>query len=338
MGQGAGEQLVQDDAHRRDADAQRAGQADGVLQALAVAGGVVVGRQRQHALADADPHVEGEALDLQNDADGRQGQIAVAHHQLVQDDIVHVKEEGGDGRRHAHRKDGRDALPRGKPDAGVEGDHRALAHPGQHHEEVAAGDAVGQAGGDARAQHLQPVGQQDEHEQRVEGDVQQPAQDDAEAGLLRAAHAAQKVGQHIGQHRRHAARHDDAGRVLPGVLVGVLARAQRRQDGPHAAAHDQGEQRGDGRPQVQRKGRHTAGLVLAALAQQPRDEGAAPDARQARQTQRDVEDGQDEGGPRHHVGVVGLADIEGVGHVVDQDDQLAGHRRQDHDPQRGGDG
>lgn len=78
--------------------------------------------------------------------------------------------------------------------------------------------------------------------------------------------------------------------------------------------------------------------MMPALAQQPGDQRAAADARKAGQTQGDVEHRQDQRGARHHIGVVGLPHKEGVRHVVDQHDQLAGHRGKDHFCQRGRDG
>lgn len=181
-------------------------------------------------------------------------------------------------------------------------------------------------------------GQQDKHKKGVQGDVQQAAQDDTGAGLPRAANAADEVGQHVGQDRGNAADDNDTGGVLLGVVVGVLTGTQKAQKRPHEQPRAQGKEGGDGQTQVQREGADLSGFLLSATAQQPRDERAAADARQSGQTQGDVEHGEDEGGGGHHVRIVGPPHKEGVRHVVDQNDQLAGHGGKDHFPQGCGDG
>ena len=333
-----GEQPIQQDAHRSHREAGATGQPHSALHAAAVAGGVVVGHQRHHALADADAHVQREAFHLQHDAHRRQRQIVVGHHQLVNDDIVQVKEEGGDGRGHPNTENGGNALRPGHARFGGEGDGGATPHPHQDHRKEEEGHAVGKAGGKPRAQHLLPVRQKDEHEQRVQGDVQNAAQNDAGAGLAGEADASYQVGKHVGKHRGHAADNDDAQGVLSGVFIGVCPCAQQLQHRLHEHKNTHGKQRRHCQPKIQREGAHPAGLLLVAFAQQSGDQRAAADARKACQTQGDVEHRQNEGGSRHHVGVVGLAHKKGVGHVVDQHDQLAGHRRKHHFGQRGMDG
>ena len=97
------------------------------------------------------------------------------------------------------------------------------------------------------------------------------------------------------------------------------------------------EQRGHEQGQIDGKGADAPGLLLLRLAQQAGDQRSAADARQPREAERDVEHGQDQGRGRHHVGIVRLADEKCIGHVVDQHDQLADHRRDDHLAQCGRD-
>lgn len=167
MGELHGKELIQSDADGRDGQAQPAGQTDGVLHPLLVPGGVVVGHQGHHALADADAHVQREALHLQHDSHGGQGQIVVGDHQLIDDDIVQIEQERGDSRGDAHAKDGHNAVPAGQAHSGREGDHRAPTHPHQHAHKEEEGDAVGKTGGQSGTQYLVTVRQQYEHEQRV---------------------------------------------------------------------------------------------------------------------------------------------------------------------------
>ena len=301
-----------------------------VAHALAVAGAVIVGDQRHHALTDAHAHVEREALHLEYDADGGQRHIVIGDHQFVDDDVVQVEQERGQRRGHTHGKHGGGVFPLWQARAGREGNDRIAPEADEDDGEVEEGHAVGKTGGDARAQHLRAFGQQHEHEQRIKGDVQKPAEDDAGACLPGHADAADEVGKHVGKHRRHAAKYDDAHGVLPGVFVGPLPRAQQGKQRTHEHADAHREQRRDRQPQIQRKGADAPGLVRLALPEQAGDQRTAADARQPGQTQGDVEHGQDQRSGRHHVRVVGLADIKGVRHVVDEYDELTDHRRQDH--------
>ena len=182
------------------------------------------------------------------------------------------------------------------------------------------------------------LGQQYKHKEGVQSDVQQATQDDTRAGLPGAANAADEVGQHVGQHCGNAADDNDTGGVLLGVVVGVLAGAQKAQKRPHEQPRAQGEEGGDGQTQVQREDADLSGLLGSATAQQPGDEGAAADACQSGQTQGDVEHGEDQGGGGHHVRVIGPPHKEGVCHVVDQHDQLAGYGGENHLPQGYGNG
>ena len=262
----------------------------------------------------------------------------VGHHQLVNDHIVQIEEQRSDGGGNAHPEHRHNAAALGQSCLGGEGDDGASAHPSQHHQEEEQGHAVGQASGQTGAQHLLAPGQQDKHKEGVQGDVQQAAQDDTRAGLPGAANAADEVCQHVGQYRGNAADDNDTGGVLLGVVVGVLAGTQQPQQRLHEQPRAQGEEGGDGQTQVQREGADLSGLLGSATAQQPGDEGAAADARQSGQTQGDVEHGEDEGGGGHHVRIVGPTHKEGVRHVVDQHDQLAGHGGKNHLPQGYGDG
>ena len=258
----------------------------------------------------------------------------VRDHQPVEHHVVEVEQEGRYRRGHAHGEHPGDAPPLRQPHARVEGYHGALPAAREHGAEKAAGDDVGEAGRRPRPQHLQPVRQQDEHEKRVERDVQQPAEHDAKARRGRAADAPQQVRQHIREHRGHAAGDDDAERVLPGKFKGVFPRAQQRQYGAHENAHGEGEERRYGQAQVYGERAHAARLVLPALPQQARDQRATADAGQPGQAGADIEYGQYERSGGDHVGVVRLRNVKRVRHIVDEHDELADDGRQHHHPQR----
>ena len=195
----------------------------------------------------------------------------MAHHQLIQNHIVHVEQEGGDGRGHPHPEDGPNAFPLGHASFEGEGNHRVPPHPGQHDHKEKKGHAVGKAGSQSGSQHLITVRHQHEHEQGVQGDIQKPAHDDTGAGLPGAADAADQVSQYIGEHRGDAADHNNAGGVLPGVLERIFPGSQKSQDRFHENRNPHRKQRRNDQPQVQGKRAGPFGLFLLALAQQPGD-------------------------------------------------------------------
>ena len=78
----------------------------------------------------------------------------------------------------------------------------------QHRPVIEQRDQVGKHGGDGRAPGLLSGGQKAEHQQRIQTDVQNAAQRDAEAGLQRPALRPQQVGEERVQRRGCAAQHD----------------------------------------------------------------------------------------------------------------------------------
>ena len=102
----------------------------------------------------------------------------------------------------------------------------------------------------------------------------------------------------------------------------------------------QGCRRGTPRPDRRRRagrqaeGRHPSGLFRALPPQQPHHQTAAPHAEEIRQGREGQENRQHQGAGGHHKGIVGAADKPGVRYVVHQRDELAGDRRDCHDPKR----
>ena len=177
--------------------------------------------------------------------------------------------------------------------------------------------------------------QEHKHKQRIQGNIQQPSQDNAGAGFPGAADAADQIGQHIGKHCGNAAHDNYAQGILPCISIGVLPGTQQLQHRLHKNGNADCKQRGNGQRQIQGKGAHPSGFLLTGLAQQTGNQGSAACPRQPRQTEGDVEHRQDQGCGRHHVGVICLPHKKGIRHVVDQNDQLAGHRRNNHFSQGG---
>ena len=114
------------------------------------------------------------------------------------------------------------------------------------------------------------------------------------------------------------------------MLVGSKQAEQRANEHPD----EYGKKQGDSQTEIYRKDAHAPSLVIPALPEQTGYERAAAHAGQAGKAKADVEHGQNKRGGRDHVRIVGLSDIEGVGHVVYKHDELAYHRRQNHDSQR----
>ena len=168
------------------------------MRALFVSGAEIVSHQRHHSLADTNAHVEREALDLEHDADGGQGQIVIGNHQLVDDHVVQIEQKRRYRRGDAHSEHAEHVGAAREPHFGRKRDRRSSSDAQQNEEEIEKGHAVGKAGGDTGAKHFIAVRQQHEHEQGVEGDVQKPAEYDADTGLLGKPDAADQVGQHIG--------------------------------------------------------------------------------------------------------------------------------------------
>ena len=104
--------FVQYNADRRADQPDPAREHDGILHPLAVAGGIIVGHNRHHALADTDADVEGQALDFQHNPDRRHLNVAVGRHQPADHNIVKVEQECGQRGGDSHIENAFDALLR----------------------------------------------------------------------------------------------------------------------------------------------------------------------------------------------------------------------------------
>ena len=208
------------------------------------------------------------------------------------------------------------------------------AQAAEDHGEVEQRHIVGDHRGDGRAGDLQPLREDDEHQQRIEGDVQDAAEAQAEGGVFCVTLAAQHVRQDDVQTARDAADDGRPHSIVAGIADRVVARAHHAQQRLHenvaGEAVEQREQRRAG--QGDRADR--PGLAQLAPAQQPGDERAAADAPERGQRVDEKEHRERQRGRRDLVGVLRHADEEGIGEVVDHGDELACDRRQREGQQR----
>ena len=277
----------------------------------------------------ADADVERQPLRLEDDSDRGEGDVAVGGHQPVQHDVVQVKEEGPHGGRQTDPEEGRQqccarqAVPQRKVQDGV-------VEPQDGHDEIGEGDRVGQGCCQAGAQDLMAGRQQDEHEERVQDDIDDAAHGDGEARLFGTADVAQQVPHGHGGDGRRGADDDDAGAVLAREIKGLPARPQGQQERPHENTGHDGEKEAHESREPDAEGGDSPRLFRVLFPHQTGNQGPAAGPRDVGDRDADIEDGQDQGRARHHVGIVGPPDIEGVRHIVDQDDQLRDHRRDRH--------
>ena len=87
-------------------------------------------------------------------------------------------------------------------------------------------------------------------------------------------------------------------------------------------------------PSSREKGADAPCLLLPLLPQQAGNQRTAADTCQARQAKGQVEHRKHQGSPGHHVGVGSLPHEEGIRHVIDEHNELAGYRREHHPSQR----
>ena len=258
----------------------------------------------------------------------------VGNHQLINDYIIQVKQERCHGGRNPHGKHGLHALPAGPSHTGIEGNHRLAAHFSQNQQKIQACDAVGKGGGDSGSQNFKTVRQQHKHEQRVQQDIQQTAQDDARSGLSGTPDAPDQIGQHIGEDCGNPAKNDHTQGILSGKAVCIFPGSQNPQKFLHKQAGSHGERGGHQQGQTDGKQAYPPGLLFHSPPQQSGDQSSPSDAGQPRQTQGNVKYREDQGCGGYHIGISRLPHIKGIRHVVNQHDQLADDRGNYHDPQR----
>ena len=163
-----GEQLVHQDARCADGQPHPTGETDDPPHPAEVPGRVVVGRDGHHPLTYPDADVEGQTLRLEDDPDGREGDIAVPRGELVNDDIGEVEQERSHSGRDTDGEDLPDLSPPGQARQRGEGQGaRRIRRPPLARDApnvIDADEHVGQHRGHARAHGLQPRGKQHEHE------------------------------------------------------------------------------------------------------------------------------------------------------------------------------
>ena len=207
------------------------------VHALVVFGGVVVGDDRHHGLTDAETDVQRQALRLEDNTHGSKRNVAVAGHELVDHDVVHVEQEHGKGRGTTHVENAAYAPTLRYFTGRQEAQHGTAAQRFHYNDEVETRDTVGERGGDARADDLIAARQQNEHEQRVKNDVDHASERDAEAGFARFADAADIVGKDVGQNRGRTAEDDHAQGIGAGEGIGFVSRAEQEQKRTHEQKH-----------------------------------------------------------------------------------------------------
>ena len=325
---------VERDAHRRHGQPGAAGDAEKGQHPLPVAGGKIVRDERHHGQADAHADVQRQALDLQNDAHCGQLDVAVAGGELVDDDVRQVVEQEAQRRGHADGEDGPHGAFLYTLDAAREGQNGLAPDLLVDDDEIDERDEVGQQRRQCGTEDFVSFWQEDEHEQRVEPDVQKAAEAHAEAGLLRIADVAEHRAHRVGQQRRQRADDDDGNEILPRVADRIFARAEQIEQRVHERKAEQGEDQCAPRCHHEAERRGAARLVLLTPAEQLHDQIAAAHAEEVGKAGDHQKHRRHQCRRRDHVGVIGLADEPGVGQIVDQHDQLADDRRHGHNCQR----
>ena len=206
-----------------------------------------------------------------------------------------------------------------------ERDGRFPANFAEKQQKITQRGDVGKHGRDGCTGDLQP---EHKDEQRVERHVQHAAEGNADARLPGIALGANQMRQLGAEHRRNGADADRPEYIGHAVAQRFLVRAEdRQQHRPERQRQQPVEQRdGRARPDAERGGMRRLFAVFQAEA--ARDQARAADAEQVglRRHQHEQRHGDRCGG--NLIRVVELADVIGVGHVIDHGDDLTDDRRQ----------
>ena len=232
-----GEQAGDDASGESDEDADLHREHIDVLEAVGVAGAVVVAGDGLHTLADAEDEHHHQSAEGVHDAVGAHGKVAAVAQQLV---VEHRHHEGGadvhQERAHPDEGDVAEDVALGLPSVGPEADEGGGLDEVRHGHDGGGGHRDGGGPGRAGDAQVHP-----EDEDGVQDHIQHRAAHHNEHRLHRVARGADQAGEVEG-HRgeEHTRQHDE--HIFAGVGEGLLRGAEAGQDAVHkqvAARHEQ---------------------------------------------------------------------------------------------------
>ena len=293
---------------------------------LVILGAVAVADEGHDALGNTDADVQGDGTALGGDAVGGREDIAplMPQQQAVQN---------RDGHRHQqHRQSGGKTDRQGTPGhvllqrnvSGGQGKHRRGSHTGQHHKEIDHGNGVGQHGGNGGAGHIH-LKHKDKY--RVQNDIQNAAHGQPNAGLFGFAHGAHQVAQGQAGYCGQAANHKDPEQIVAGETKGKFICAKEPQNGTHKQGQQdrQHQRHRQTAPEAEGAGLFCGKFLV--LSQASGNDAVGANAKQIGHRRQQRVDGKGDGQGGQLVGVANLPDEKGVGQAVQNDDDLADHRR-----------
>ena len=206
---GAGKQLIADNADTGESHAPEAGAVRRGLHALVVFGGIVVSDQGHHALTQTHAYVHGQHVNLLDDAEGGHGNIAVCGglgvHQQDAEAGEKCVQRGGE----SHGENLLCVAGAGQEQPERQGEDGFSPQAGEHEEEIDQSADIGKKGGNCCAGDLQTGIQQNKHEQGIQKNVQNAAHAEAETGLFGITFTAEQVGQSHAEDGGQSAQHND---------------------------------------------------------------------------------------------------------------------------------
>lgn len=296
--------------------------ADDFPHALEIARTVIIGDGGLQSHADAHGKHGDEHADFAGNALGRQRNSAVADDHAVGDDMGHAVQKSAEG----HGKpQGHDAERHLRAEGKLfRGQRKRRLPAADIVQQIGAADTVAQYGGEGGSCHI-PGKYQDE--QGVQPNVGQGAQTVGNHGLPSCAVRADHVGEHVVEHDEGRAEGNDP-QVGDGVGQGVCVCAQSLADGGDGQVdHSQKEQSKDKRG-IAAEGRVLFYLIRIFLPQSQGDGRTAAAAKQGAQPGQDGKHRTAERDGGNFSRVAGLADEEGVSHIVNDHHQHDDYGRQ----------
>ena len=226
-----------------------------------------------------------------------------------------------DERRHADEENAFAYVAVGGEQAGRNRQARAFS------EEIAdiVGDRqqIGQHRGQRRARDAHA---KREDEQGVERDVDDRAEHHPQHRVFGRALRADELPERVGKQDRGRAEQDDP-QIVERERVGFCRGAEQRNE--LRQEQESGAEKQDAQPQTAPEAERGgfAGVFGLPLAELAGDEGTAADSEQDSQRRQRHKHRRGERDGRHLKFVAGLADEKGIGQIVEDRDEVAGHRR-----------
>ena len=253
--------------------------------------------------------------------------------EAVDDHVGQIIQHQAHGRRNAHGEDGAEGFRADLLKALGDGQNALGGDTAVDADEVNERDDIGQHGGQGRTQDLPAVGQEDEHEDGVQDDVQHAAETHAEARLLGAADVAEHSAHGAAEDGGQTAQNDHAQEILPCIADGHIAGAKKPQQRIHEHQADEREQQGRACSHQKAQGGNFPCLLRVLSAHKLDHQIAAADTEEVGNARRQQIHRADEAGGRHHIGVVRHADEPGIGNIIDEGNDLADDGGDRHDRQ-----